>query len=100
MVKKSKKNFIKLHNKKKYIKDKAIINFILQYERRFSIDFSKIKIPSFFKCLKDDKVTETQKIPPTNLNFNFTGTVTNDGSLILDNKSDLQSISTLSSEIL
>ena len=33
--------------KKTYIKDKAIIKFIKDHSKRASVDYSKIKIPSF-----------------------------------------------------
>ena len=55
--KKIKKTNIK--NKKKikyrhYIKDKAIIKFILEHSKKPAIDFSKIKIPSFMEITKND----------------------------------------------
>ena len=99
MVKNTKKAFIKLHRKKKYIKDKAIINFILQHERKVSIDFSKIKIPPFFKCLKNYNAINAPKIPPKNVDFNSIEQVTNQNSVALGDKIDLQSISSLSTEL-
>ena len=53
-----------------YIKDKAVVNFILAHSKKPKIDFSKIKIPSFFNILKeeenkkyiDDKIFGTNKI--------------------------------------
>ncbi len=38
---------IRITPKVKYIKDRAIVNFILQHSKKETIDFSKIKIPSF-----------------------------------------------------
>ena len=39
--------------KKKYIKDKAIINFLLEHMKPVKIDFSKIKIPTFIDFLEN-----------------------------------------------
>ena len=52
----------KLNNKRKcyYIKDKAIINFILEHSKKPDIDFSKIKIPSFMDITNHD-FPENQK---------------------------------------
>ena len=47
----------------KYVKDEAIKNFILQHSQKVDIDFSKIEIPSFLNCLKEDKKDpQTKKI--------------------------------------
>ena len=45
----------------KYIKDEAIVNFLLQHSESKKIDFSKIKIPSFFDdCNDSNENTTTQ----------------------------------------
>ena len=41
--------------KGKYIKDKAIVEFILQHSEKERIDFSKIKIPSFLDIIADEE---------------------------------------------
>ena len=38
----------------KFIKDKAIINFLLEHMKPCKIDFSKVKIPSFFNILESE----------------------------------------------
>ena len=38
----------------KLIKDKAIINFLLEHMKPSKIDFSKFKIPSFFNFLENE----------------------------------------------
>ena len=53
MAKKLKKKFKKKTNK--YIKDKAIVDFILQHSEKENIDFSKIIIPSFLKCASNEE---------------------------------------------
>ena len=52
MAKKLKKKFKKKTNQ--YIKDKAIVDFILQHSEKENIDFSKIKIPSFLDYLESE----------------------------------------------
>ena len=89
MAKKFKKILIKFNRKKKYIKDKAIINFILQHEKKVSIDFSKIKIPPFFKFLKYDSLSDTTKISEANIFSNFGELETNENSISLDDRRDL-----------
>lgn len=57
------KKFIRKSNMKykcHYIKDRAIINFILAHSKKPTIDFSKIKIPSFMDFTKND-FPENQK---------------------------------------
>ena len=59
-------------NNRKYIKDKAIVNFILAHSKKPKIDFSKIKIHPFFnipqneednkKYLDDKKLFDANKI--------------------------------------
>ena len=47
----------KLKSKKrarKFIKDKAIVNFLLEHMKPAKINFSKIKIPSFLTFLETD----------------------------------------------
>ena len=39
--------------KRKFIKDKAIINFLLEHMKPVKIDFSKIKIPTFIDFLEN-----------------------------------------------
>ena len=85
---------LKFHRKKKYIKDKALVNFILQHEQKVDIDFSKIKIPSFFKCLKNNQTAKSIKIPlpKIDFNFNFFEPTTNESSVASDNISDFKII--------
>ena len=40
---------------KKFIKDKAIVNFLLEHMKPAKIDFSKIRIPSFLELEKQEK---------------------------------------------
>ena len=56
------KNKKKINKSKKshYIKDRAIIKFILEHSKKPIIDFSKIKIPSFIDISKND-FSENQK---------------------------------------
>ena len=54
-MEKRNKNQIKRNRKGKIIKDKTIINFILQHSKKEVIDFSKIKIPSFLDCLNEEE---------------------------------------------
>ena len=82
MVKKMEKS-LKKKTKAKYIKDKCVANFILQHLRKETIDFSKIKIPSFLEFVNNEekesksfqnhnlnKISEDQKIIICqNLNF-------------------------------
>ena len=39
----------------KYIKDKSLKKFLLQHMKRQKLDFSKIKIPSFFGNSEEDE---------------------------------------------
>ena len=39
---------------RKFIKDKAIVNFLLEHMKPAKINFSKIKIPSFLTFLETD----------------------------------------------
>ena len=45
----------KTKRQRKFIKDKAIANFLLAHMRPAKIDFSKIKIPSFLNFLDDEE---------------------------------------------
>ena len=39
---------------RKFIKDKAIVNFLLEHMKPAKIDFSKIRIPSFLELEKQE----------------------------------------------
>ena len=39
---------------RKLVKNKAIVNFLLEHMKPAKIDFSKIKIPSFFNVLENE----------------------------------------------
>ena len=41
--------------KNKYIKDKGLKKFLLQHMKKQKLDFSKVKIPSFFGQPDDDE---------------------------------------------
>ena len=69
MGKKIRRLCLKISRKKKYMKNKALVNFILQHERKVDIDFSKIKIPPFFNCLKDNQTTEFSETPLPKIDF-------------------------------
>ena len=71
MCKKIRKFRLKFHRKKKYLKDKALVNFLLQHEHKVNIDFSKIKIPPFLSCLKDNQTTKFHNIPLPQIDFQF-----------------------------
>ena len=45
----------KAKRRRKFIKDKAIINFLLEHMKPIKIDFSKIKIPSFLEFENDER---------------------------------------------
>ena len=55
--------------KKKYIKDKAIVDFILQHSIKEPIDFSKIKIPSFLDSNTDDEKSTIITKSDSNKNY-------------------------------
>ena len=40
---------------RKFIKDKAVINFLLEHMKPVKIDFSKIKIPSYLNFLENEE---------------------------------------------
>ena len=43
----------KAKRKRKFIKDKSIVNFLLEHMKPVEIDFSKIKIPPFLNYLEN-----------------------------------------------
>ena len=45
----------KSKRKRKFIKDKSIVNFLLEHMKPAKIDFSKIKIPSFINFLENEE---------------------------------------------
>jgi len=40
---------------RKFVKDKAIVNFLLEHMKPIKINFSKIKIPSFINFIENEK---------------------------------------------
>ena len=46
----------------KLIKDKAIINFLLEHMKPSKIDFSKVKIPSFLNILESEGEKNNKKL--------------------------------------
>ena len=40
---------------RKFVKDKAIVNFLLEHMKPAKINFSKIKIPSFLNFIENEK---------------------------------------------
>ena len=40
---------------RKFVKDKAIVNFLLEHMKPAKINFSKIKIPSFINFLENEE---------------------------------------------
>ena len=55
----------KTKKQRKFIKDKAIVNFLLEHMKPVKIDFSKIKIPSFNSFLQKE---EKEAISPNESN--------------------------------
>ena len=55
----------KTKKQRKFIKDKAIVNFLLEHMKPVKIDFSKIKIPSFNSFLEKE---EKEAISPNESN--------------------------------
>ena len=55
----------KTKKQRKFIKDKAIVNFLLEHMEPVKIDFSKIKIPSFNSFLEKE---EKEAISPNESN--------------------------------
>ena len=62
----------KAKRKRKFIKDKSIVNFLLEHMKPVEIDFSSIKIPSFINFLENE---EKESIFPneSNESKNFKG---------------------------
>ena len=58
MIKSSKKSNIQKYN---FMKDRAIVKYILSHSQKSTIDYSKIKIPSFFDNI-DTKEEEEKYI--------------------------------------
>ena len=47
---------------RKFVKDKAIVNFLLEYMKPAKINFSKIKIPSFINFLENGEKSSFNSI--------------------------------------
>ena len=45
----------KAKRERKFIKDKAIVNFLLEHMKPIKINFSKIKIPSFINFIENEQ---------------------------------------------
>ena len=45
----------KAKRSRKLVKDKAIVNFLLEHMKPIKINFSKIKIPSFLNFIENEK---------------------------------------------
>ena len=58
----------KAKRRRKFVKDKAIVNFLLEHLKPIKIDFSKIKIPSFLEFEKDERRKGETKILDGNPN--------------------------------
>ena len=60
---KVKKHFLSLSKKakrqRKLVKDKAIVDFLLEHMKPVKINFSKIKIPSFLNSIENEKNDST-----------------------------------------
>ena len=50
-------NLKKAKRTRKFVKDKAIVNFLLEHMKPAKINFSKIKIPSFLNSIENEKKT-------------------------------------------
>ena len=53
---------------RKFVKDKAIVNFLLEHMKPAKINFSKIKIPSFINFLENGKKSSSNSILPQGQN--------------------------------
>ena len=51
----AKKKLKKEKRSKKLLKDKAIVNFLLEHMKPVKIDISKFKFPSFFNFLENEE---------------------------------------------
>ena len=45
----------KAKRSRKFVKDKAIVNFLLEHMKHPKIDFSKIRVPSFINFLENEE---------------------------------------------
>ena len=59
---------------RKFVKDKAIVNFLLEHMKPAKINFSKIKIPSFINFLENGEKSSFNSILPQEQNV-FDGRV-------------------------
>ena len=53
---------------RKFVKDKAIVNFLLEHMKPTKINFSKIKIPSFINFLENGEKSSFNSILPQEQN--------------------------------
>ena len=53
---------------RKFVKDKAIVNFLLEHMKPAKINFSKIKIPSFINFLENGEKSSFNSILPQEQN--------------------------------
>ena len=53
---------------RKFVKDKAIVNFLLEHMKPAKINFSKIKIPSFINFLENGEKSPFNSILPQEQN--------------------------------
>ena len=53
---------------RKFVKDKAIVNFLLEHMKPAKINFSKIKIPSFINFLENVEKSSFNSILPQEQN--------------------------------
>ena len=59
----------KSKRKRKFIKDKAVINFLLEHMKPVKIDFSKIKIPSYLNFLENEEKNKFHQMNRMKKNF-------------------------------
>ena len=59
----------KTKKQRKFIKDKAIVNFLLEHMKPVKIDFSKIKIPSFNSFLEKEEKEAISQMNRMNKKF-------------------------------
>ena len=72
------KKFKRSKRARKFVKDKAIVNFLLEHMKPAKINFSKFKIPSFIDFLKnEEKDSSNSKEFSQNQNRNKFGTLEN-----------------------
>ena len=53
---------------RKFVKDKALVNFLLEHMKPAKINFSKIKIPSFINFLENGEKSSFNSILPQEQN--------------------------------